>query len=571
MNLRKTVFCFLLLILFSNITCIAESVTHEYDELILKSIQGIKNEWAQLYSQNEEWYKDGYFEIKNTRLIKISDAPKALVEDSKGNIQEQSLDKYFGNIKYIIEFMILDNYMNSAPYYSSHSGRYNSVTIYDDLSIKVESHYSYFNTFSGKTYITDYSGIIEEVIDFGDRFNQSCNLLQKANPNEPAITFSDPELLRVVCEANALDSAHVVQSQLDLIRSIHYASQSAGTFSFTRIETLKDLEFFPNLEELVIDNHGYQIDLRGINTCKNLKRLVLNNCIINDIERLGDMPQLEELEIVSTHYGSQISNYEPLRYLVNLKKLTLINTANSYGGGNFDGSSLNNLSSLQYLTLDTGIVNYSLSSLTALRELNIVGYPLRNILNDLEASGAANNLIVLNCSLHELDRDEIQKIGILKNLEILDLGFDIYGDALSLNGIENLTNLRKLSVDTTYKFENIDALGKLPNLEELTIREHADLNGISFLNNITTLESLYISVRGDIKLSDIFALKNLRCISIDTFNSRELDLTGVEQLTSLEEISYFGMKVKSFMPLDRLSGIRVIERGLAGYEKVVYE
>lgn len=59
MNLRKTVFCFLLLILFSNITCIAESVTHEYDELILKSIQGIKNEWAQLYSQNEEWYKDG--------------------------------------------------------------------------------------------------------------------------------------------------------------------------------------------------------------------------------------------------------------------------------------------------------------------------------------------------------------------------------------------------------------------------------------------------------------------------------------------------------------------------------
>lgn len=125
--------------------------TEKHDAVITKAIEELKDYWEDLYEESKV-ENDGYFEIKNTRIITIKDNDTEL----------------FDNIKYIIEFELYTDYMGSAPYYED-VGVYNTVVVYEIGKMDVESNL--IRAYRNKTYQTDYSGFIKSVDDYHGYYN----------------------------------------------------------------------------------------------------------------------------------------------------------------------------------------------------------------------------------------------------------------------------------------------------------------------------------------------------------------------------------------------------------------
>jgi len=117
----------------------------------------LKSEWEDIYDKMK-LETDRYFEIKNTRVIKIK----------KTDIEE------FKDVKYIIEFVLYTDYFGSAPYHSNYRVS-NSVIVYNNGDMKVPKK-DLLEDYSIKNYIWDYSNIIDNVKDYDDKYNCVENL-----------------------------------------------------------------------------------------------------------------------------------------------------------------------------------------------------------------------------------------------------------------------------------------------------------------------------------------------------------------------------------------------------------
>ena len=155
--MKKLINLFLSIILMINFVSCSSFVSNEeikepinaYDSVIKEAIDALKDEWKNHY---EEHNGDGYFEIKNTRVIVIKDND----------------NKYFDNIKYIIEFVLFTDYYGTSPYYSE-AHILNSVIYYESGEIKPINNY--LRLYSSKTFDYDYSKIIEIIVDCGSKYN----------------------------------------------------------------------------------------------------------------------------------------------------------------------------------------------------------------------------------------------------------------------------------------------------------------------------------------------------------------------------------------------------------------
>ena len=123
--------------------------TSSYDAVINKSITALKSEWKGIYN---EFGRDGYFEIKNTRVIEIKDNDISAFKD----------------VKYIVEFILFTDYYGSAPYYSE-AVVSNVAVIYKNGNAEITGNL--FRRYSSATYSYDYSDIIKNIVDCGDKYN----------------------------------------------------------------------------------------------------------------------------------------------------------------------------------------------------------------------------------------------------------------------------------------------------------------------------------------------------------------------------------------------------------------
>lgn len=96
---------------------------------------------------------NGYFEIKNTRVIEIGDTDIELFKD----------------IDYIVEFVLFTDYFGSAPYYSS-IGISDTVVVYSDGTMEVPNM-NLLTAYRSRYYSTDFSDIIKKVYDCKDKYN----------------------------------------------------------------------------------------------------------------------------------------------------------------------------------------------------------------------------------------------------------------------------------------------------------------------------------------------------------------------------------------------------------------
>ncbi len=388
-----------------------------------------------------------------------------------------------------------------------------------------------------------------------------------------SVSFKEPILLQEICNQNGFDPLFVTENDLKKVTELDIVVEKVGLTGNIYDLSLEDLRYLTSLEVLNIrPSYEINLDLKGINSCKNLRKLNIQYCRMNDLERIGALTNLEELSILSVR-GEGITDYSPLGNLTALKKLTL--SWNGYNAYNpywlNDASSISSLVNLEELTISyVGIKNYSLASMSKLKKVEITNYDANTLFSELYESGAWENLESLHCYVRALEPETLKALTKLSNLKYLYLNIDIYGSSTNLDGIGNLTKLETLIIPSIpYKINSMDDIGNLQNLKELRILSGADRNEISidYLNRLTNLKCLQIGTIHKISLGKFSNLKLLETIEIDydggtNYNSTAIDLSGVENLPSLREIIYYGYKIKSTMPLDDYPSIVLTEKHL---------
>lgn len=155
--MKKLITLFFSIILMINFVSCSSFVSNEeikepinaYDSVIKEAIDALKDEWKNHY---EEHNGDGYFEIKNTRVIEIKDNDISVFKD----------------VKYIVEFILFTDYYGSAPYYSE-AVVSNVAVIYKNGNTEITG--DLFRRYSSATYSYDYSNIIKNIVDCGSKYN----------------------------------------------------------------------------------------------------------------------------------------------------------------------------------------------------------------------------------------------------------------------------------------------------------------------------------------------------------------------------------------------------------------
>lgn len=133
----------------------------EYDETVKKTLELIKDAWQDQADQYPDMISSPYVDIKNTRIIKISDNPVNVQMDDKPVEELEGIDS-------VIEFMMLTNYFGDT--YPCNAGILDTVAVYDDGTMEVLKS-NIMNSIRTKYYITDFSGVIDEIVDLEDAYN----------------------------------------------------------------------------------------------------------------------------------------------------------------------------------------------------------------------------------------------------------------------------------------------------------------------------------------------------------------------------------------------------------------
>lgn len=138
-----------------------------YQPLVLPAIDVLKEHWKESYAK-DGMSKSGYLEIKNTRIIWI--------QDGLAGSESTPVKQFFGNVDYIIEFVLYTDYFGSEPYYNN-AWIDNCVVVYTDGTRRVVR--DQFELYRSRSYNMDYSGIIERIVDLGSEYNSAYRLLDE--------------------------------------------------------------------------------------------------------------------------------------------------------------------------------------------------------------------------------------------------------------------------------------------------------------------------------------------------------------------------------------------------------
>ena len=152
------------LLLLSIVTLLAVSLPVSADDAYDKEIQDalklVKAAWQEQADQYPEIMSGPYVDIKNTRIVRLADEPVDVVT-------EKAAEELKG-IDYIIEFMMLTNYYGDT--YPCNAGILDTVAVYKSGKKEIQKT-NLMNLLRAKYFMSDFSGVIEEIIDLGETYN----------------------------------------------------------------------------------------------------------------------------------------------------------------------------------------------------------------------------------------------------------------------------------------------------------------------------------------------------------------------------------------------------------------
>ena len=136
----------------------------EYVSAALSARDALLREWRGEYAQEMYEGHSGYLEIRSTRVFRIAEEPVSHADQRQDEIAQQ----VFGDVKYVVEFVLFSDYQATEPYYFW-AGLKDHVTVspYGGTTVTQNP----FNLYRGRTYMGDFTGIIEDTVDLGYALN----------------------------------------------------------------------------------------------------------------------------------------------------------------------------------------------------------------------------------------------------------------------------------------------------------------------------------------------------------------------------------------------------------------
>lgn len=257
------------------------------------------------------------------------------------------------------------------------------------------------------------------------------------------VTFQEPlieELTRISIgkmdgPITNYDCEMVVQLDWSDLRSIY---DNYRTYQNLRIHSLEDLQHFPSLLFVNIQNQTEIVDYAPLRYCPMLYMLSLNQCGLTDTDFIKYVPNVSYLYIEN----NEISDFSGLENLKNLYSLSV------YGNDEHSriDSILRNQKQLEFLCMgDTQLEDFS-------------------ILLDME------NLTQL--SIWGITYVDYETIGQLTNLHFLELVYDYnrgeYGNEIGdISFLPRMQNLQYLYLNGVNDVSDLAYIKQLPNLMTL--------------------------------------------------------------------------------------------------------
>ncbi|MBO5282579.1 MAG: leucine-rich repeat domain-containing protein [Lachnospiraceae bacterium] len=208
---------------------------------------------------------------------------------------------------------------------------------------------------------------------------------------------------------------------------------------------------------------------------------------------------------------------------------------------------------LERLTIDAGKLSDA-DAVAALKQLKSLTLEDADGISDFSVLVSMENLEELSIESENLKSlDFLKRMPWLKGLSLAD------GKLLSLDGIEALEGLERLSVTECRDLKNMDSVAALTGLQELELEkpydcEEPSLEGLTalksltlknfsscaFLSGLTELETLTLrscDLPENLDLSGLTQLKKLTC----TTSYQDRSLAFIEAVSSLESVNLSGM------------------------------
>ena len=131
-----------------------------YGEKVQDALELVRLAWEEQAAKYPEMMPAPYVDINNTRIVRLTDKPTDVLSG-------KSVEELEG-IECIIEFMMLTNYFGDT--YPCNAGVYDSVVVHSNGKMEIQQS-NLLNLVRARYYLTDYSGVIEEIIDLDDAYN----------------------------------------------------------------------------------------------------------------------------------------------------------------------------------------------------------------------------------------------------------------------------------------------------------------------------------------------------------------------------------------------------------------
>jgi len=332
-----------------------------------------------------------------------------------------------------------------------------------------------------------------------------------------------------------------------------------------------DVSWIKNLVNLKVlkINAESELDLEPIADLKKLNKLsIFVDAEINNIEKIGMITTLTELEIMQPYGGGYATSFDWIEKLINIHTLHIFSDSLN------DISSLSALKKLEKLYLKSEDLNdiSPLRELVNLKQLNLEGWQVADVGKTLVN---LKNLEELRVILAMEEISFIEELKKLKSLVVFGLGISDLAPISELDKLESLS-VRGIEAD------NLQFLEKLENLSTLELF-YGQLQDFSHLSNIKNLRSLVIEDLYEVDFSSIGILTNLEKLSVrDNYikqyffsarfpnlvdfyfgsNSRDLDgddlaidVSNVNEMTSLRTLWINNIKATSGIKIDKLSSL----------------
>ncbi len=292
--------------------------------------------------------------------------------------------------------------------------------------------------------------------------------------------------------------------------------------SYTGRETLKEISQILNPKQMWhLCLQGGADDLEGIEVYESLEELVINRGELTDI---SPITRLSNLYYLTLRDCENIEDFSPLQEMIGLESLEI----QSDKLKNIDF--VKDMPFLQYLE----VTDSQIKSIEPLRD--------------------NTSIIFIELSENE-ELEDYSVLNTLLNLEVLMLDM---GTSKATPDLSNLTNLRRLKLESTtdtdclsslsnletlyLKYTNItnpSAISQMKNLVSLNMEQiRGEYENLGFLKGLTSLGYLDISHNEFYyDISDVFHIPNLERLYIDDCIF-ELDTQNIPELLSLK---YFSM------------------------------